>query len=150
MDSPLTPRYGCHVASEREDEVREDHDIDEQAREEQTSDDGPPADLDAMGRDKRRSVVGGQYGATVRKQLTVYGIFIAVVAVLIIGGLTVVSSIDNRERELVDTAPWTSAEANQEEPRDLDFLENGPCDTIPREDIDQAPGPDDTVPGDCD
>ena len=151
MVSPPTPRYGCRVASDREDEVREDQDIDEQAREEETSSEsGPPADLDAMGRDKRRGVVGGQYGATLRKQLTVYGIFLAVVAVIIIGGLTVVSSIDNRERELVDTAPWTEASASQEEPRDLDFLANGKCDTSPVEDIDKAPGPDDALAGECD
>jgi hypothetical protein len=151
VDSPLTPRYGCPVASDREDEVREDQDIDEQAREEETSSDSePPSDLDAMGRDKRRGVVGGQYGATKKKQLTVYGIFIAVMAVLIIGGLTIVSSIDNRERELVDTAPWTEASASQDAPRDLDFLENGPCDTIPVEDIGAAPGPDDEAAAECD
>jgi hypothetical protein len=136
------------VASEREDEVREDRDIDERARAEETSD--TPSDLDAMGQDKRRTVVGGQYGATVRKQLTVYGIFIAVVALLIIGGLTVVSSIDGRDRELVDTGPWTEAEASQEAPRDLDFIANGPCDTIDEQDIDQAPDPDESAaPEDC-
>lgn len=139
------------MANEREDEVREDDDIDEQAREEQTSSEQEtPSDVDAMGRDKRRGVVGGQYGATVRKQLTVYGIFIAILAVLVIGGLTVVSSVDNRERELVDTAPWTEADASQEAPRDLDFLANGKCDTIPIDEINQAPGPDDALAGECD
>lgn len=138
------------MARDREDEVREDDDFDEQAREEQTSSgQDTPSDVDAMGRDKRRGVVGGQYGATARKQLTVYGIFIAVMAVLVIGGLTVVSSIDNRDRPLEDTAPWTEAEASQEAPRDLDFLENGPCDTIPADEIDQAPGPDDATAEEC-
>ena len=138
------------MASEREDEVREDQDIDERAREEETSSEtGPPGDLDAMGRDKRRGVVGGQYGATLRKQLTIYGIFVAVVVLLVVGGLTVVSSIDNRERELVDTGPWTEATATQREPRDLDFIRNGPCNTIPRENIGKAPGPDDTISEEC-
>lgn len=132
------------MASEREDEVREDRDIDERARTEETS--GTPSDLDAMGQDKRRTVVGGQYGATVRKQLTVYGIFLAVLALLIIGGLTVVSSIDNRERELVDTAPWTEADASQEAPRDLDFIANGPCENIDVENIGEAPDPNSVAP----
>ena len=34
---------------------------------------------DAMGNDKRRQVIGGQYGATVRKRLIVYGVAIAVI-----------------------------------------------------------------------
>lgn len=100
--------------------------------------DSPPTDLDAMGQDKRRQVVGRQYGATVRKQLTVYGIFLAVVAVVVIAFLTVVSSIDNRDMPLEDTAPWTAAEASQEPPRDVDFQRNGPQDTIPEDEIGRA------------
>ena len=134
------------MASEREDEVREGRTDDERAREEETSATGTPSDRDAMGQDKRRTVVGGQYGATVRKQLTVYGIFLAVVGLLIIGGLTVVSSIDNRERELVDTGPWTEASASQEEPRDLDFIANGPCNNIKLENVGKAPDPDSIAP----
>lgn len=97
--------------------------------------------VDAMGRDKRRTVIGGQYGATVRKQLAVYGIFVAVVAVLVIGSLTVVSSIDNREMPLEDTAPWTQAGADQQLPRDVDFPANGPDNTIPADEIGKAVPP---------
>ena len=75
--------------------------------------DGSSNDLDLMGNDKRRTVVGEQYGATVRKQLTVYGIFLAVSVGLVIAFLTVVSSIDNAEIALEDTAPWTQASAEQ-------------------------------------
>lgn len=103
------------------------------------------SDVDAMGRDKRRQVVGGQYGATVRKQLTVYGVFVAVTVVLVIVFLTVVSNIDNRERPLEDTAPWTEATATQEPPRDVDFPRNGPEDTIPREQIGEAVPPADSA-----
>jgi hypothetical protein len=81
---------------------------------------------DAMGNDKRRQVIGQQYGATVRKRLLVYG---AVVGVIIVGAivfLTVVSNYDNRDRKLVDTAPWTNADASQDAPRDVDFKANGP------------------------
>lgn len=83
-------------------------------------------DLDAMGNDKRRQVIGQQYGATVRKRLLVYGAFVAVVVVAVIVFLTVVDSYDNREIELKDTAPWTEAGATQAAPRDVDFKANGP------------------------
>ena len=98
-------------------------------------------DVDAMGLDRRRAVVGQQYGATVRKQLLVYGIFLAVVVGLGILFLTVVSNVDNKEIPLEDTAPWTAANASQEAPRDVDFPRNGPQDTIPVDEIGKAPLP---------
>lgn len=92
-------------------------------------------DVDAMGNDKRRTVVGGQYGATIRKRLFVYGAFLAVAVGIVIAFLTVVTSIDQKEIPLTDTAPWTEAAASQAAPRDVDFKENGPTDTIPSEAI---------------
>jgi hypothetical protein len=97
-----------------------------------------PSDVDSMGLDKRRQVVGRQYGASVQKQLTVYGVFIAIVIVIVIGFLTVVSGVDNRDIPLEDTAPWTAATATQEAPRDVDFQRNGPQDTIPENEIGKA------------
>ena len=97
-----------------------------------------PSELDAMGTEKRRSVVGKQYGATVRKQVTVYGIFLAVAAALVIAFLTVVSSVDNADIALEDTGPWTEAAASQDAPRDVDFPCNGPDNTIPRDEIGRA------------
>lgn len=94
-----------------------------------------PSEVDAMGLEKRRTVVGGQYGATVRKQLTVYGIFLAVMVAVVIGFLTVVGGIDNRDIALEDTGPWTQAAASQDAPRDIDFQRNGPEDTIPADKI---------------
>src|SRR5690348_16359831 len=79
-----------------------------------------------MGNDKRRQVIGQQYGATVRKRLLVYGVFVAVVVVLIIAFLTVVNGYDNRDIQMKDTAPWTRAGATAEAPRDVDFKANGP------------------------
>lgn len=121
--------------------------MEESAKERASEDDVPPEDAeppgeqDAMGNDKRRQVVGEQYGASPKKQLTVYGIFIAVVAALTIGFLTIVSGIDNREVPLEDTAPWTAANAVQTAPRDVDFPRNGPQDTIPEDEIGEAPTP---------
>ena len=82
-------------------------------------------DLDAMGNDKRRAVIGQQYGATVRKRLLVYGAVVGVIAVLVIVFLTVVTGYDNRDQPLKDTAPWATAD-NTDPPRDVDFKANGP------------------------
>ena len=92
------------------------------------------ADSDAMGNDKRRTVVGQQYGATVRKRLIVYGAAVGVIVLIIIAFLTVVRSLDEREVALKDTAPWTQA-SEQNPPRDVDFKANGPTDTIPEDEI---------------
>ena len=91
----------------------------------------PPAadgrsDVDAMGNDKRREVIGKQYGATVRKRLLVYGAVVGVIVLGVIVFLTVVSGYDNRDISLEDTAPWTSADASQDPPRPIDFKANGP------------------------
>jgi hypothetical protein len=93
------------------------------------------SELDAMGNDKRRQVIGGQYGATVRKRLLVYGVAVAVIVGAVILSLTVVSSVDNKDIPLKDTAPWTADDATPEPPRDVDFARNGPKDTIPNDDI---------------
>lgn len=93
------------------------------------------SDKDAMGNDKRRQVIGGQYGATVRKRLVIYGIAVAVIVGVVILSLTVVSNVDNKEIPLEATAPWAAADAIPEAPRDVDFNRNGPLDTIPNSDI---------------
>jgi len=93
------------------------------------------SDVDAMGNDKRRVVIGGQYGATVQKKLLVYGVVLAVMVGIVVAFLTVVTGIDNKEIALKDTAPWTEAEGAQVAPRDVDYKANGPNDTIPVEEI---------------
>jgi hypothetical protein len=93
------------------------------------------SDVDAMGEDKRRSVVGGQYGATVRKRVLVYGAALAVMVGIVVAFLTVVTGVDNKEIALKDTAPWTKEGGAEVPPRDIDFKANGPNDTIPVEEI---------------
>jgi hypothetical protein len=136
----MSPRYGALVADE-ESQQPEHWEGEENIPGAAERHEHQPSDVDAMGKDKRRQVVGGQYGATLRKQLTVYGIFVAIVVVGVIAFLTVVSSIDNREMPLENTAPWTEATATQEPPRDIDFPRNGPEDTIPRDELGQAVPP---------
>lgn len=111
---------------ERHDE--ESTDVDERHDEEST-------DVDAMGNDKRRVVVGGQYGATMQKKLLVYGVVLAVMVGIVVAFLTVVTGVDNKEIALKDTAPWTEEGASQEAPRDVDYKANGPNDTIPVDEI---------------
>lgn len=127
-------------------EERDQHEDREQLPENEERGPEQPSETDAMGRDKRRSVVGGQYGATVRKQLTVYGIFLAVTAAILIAGFTVVKNIDNAEIPLEDTGPWTEATAAQSAPRDVDFPRNGPDNTIPRDEIAKAAPASDSDP----
>src|SRR5438477_2490301 len=78
---PTAPSLGPNTVIEREP-------VEERlARHEQS-------DVDAMGNDQRRSVVGHSYGPSKTRQLLLYGIFLAVVAVLVIGGKLLVDALD--------------------------------------------------------
>lgn len=79
------------------------------------------SDLDAMGLDKRRGVVGKKYGASFAKQATVYGAFLAVVVALAIGGKLAADELDQGPEVDEDKAPWSQAEAEQRPPGDIDF-----------------------------
>src|SRR3954468_11505354 len=52
------------------------------------------SDVDAMGHDKRRSVVGNSYGPSKARQLVLYGIFLVVVVALVIGGKLLIDAAD--------------------------------------------------------
>ncbi|HSI79665.1 MAG TPA: hypothetical protein VK919_03335 [Solirubrobacterales bacterium] len=82
-------------------------------------------DLDALGLDKRRTVVGGSYSPSFARQAGIYGAFLAVVAVLVVGAILAVGALDKpRERETA-TAPWAQPASEQLSPRPLDFPRNG-------------------------
>ncbi len=68
---------------------------------------------DAMGLDKRRSVVGGQYSASLAKQLTVYGVAFAVGVALFIGAVLLVGELDKAPETYPDEAPWSQSDAAQ-------------------------------------
>jgi hypothetical protein len=91
---------------------------------------GDEPDLDAMGNDKRRAVIGQQYGASARKRLIVYGVAVGVMVLVVVAFATVVSSVDNRDIAVENTAPWAQAGVRQEPPRDVDFSRNGPDDSV--------------------
>jgi hypothetical protein len=80
------------------------------------------SDLDAMGLDKRREVVGKSYAPSFGRQATMYGIFLAVLAVLVFGGKLLADKLDEPPDQVEDRAVWTG---NDEPPAPIDFRPNG-------------------------
>ncbi len=83
------------------------------------------SDVDAMGLDKRREVIGGRYSPSKGRQAAMYGIFIAVVAALAIGFVLAVNAFDQPPETYEDLAPWAQEEAPQVEPPPIDFPRSG-------------------------
>jgi hypothetical protein len=73
-----------------------------------------PSDVDAMGQDKRRQVVGHSYGPSKRSQL-IFFVLVAVIAVVIIGGwMAAVAAFDTTPDEFPDRAPWSKTAGTPE------------------------------------
>jgi hypothetical protein len=71
-----------------------------------------PSDVDAMGQDKRRKVVGHSYGPSKRSQIMFF-VAVATVAVVIVGGwLVLVGLFDKPPTHFKDSAPWSTTPAN--------------------------------------
>jgi hypothetical protein len=71
-----------------------------------------PSDVDAMGQDKRRPVVGHAYGPSKKTQLVFFAA-VAVVLVVVVGGwLALVSAFDTPPENAPDKAPWSKAAAD--------------------------------------
>lgn len=77
------------------------------------------SDVDAMGLDKRRGVVGKRVGASPAKQLAFYAGALGIIAVLAIGAILLASELDQPPDTIAVQAPW--AEGSQETPDPLDF-----------------------------
>jgi hypothetical protein len=73
--------------------------------------------VDAMGQDKRRSVIGKSYAASTARQLAYYGIFVAFVILLYIGGRIAVDQLDKAPKTNPDQAPWSKADSPQTPPQ---------------------------------
>ena len=84
------------------------------------------SDVDAMGFDKRREVVGKSYGPSFGRQATMYGIFLAVLAALVFGGKLLADELDQPPAEVEDEAVWTG---NEIPPSDIDFRASGDVST---------------------
>jgi hypothetical protein len=68
-----------------------------------------PSDVDAMGEDKRRQVVGHSYGPSKRSQIMFFVAVGAVLVVIVGGWLTLVSAFDKPPTHFSDSAPWSKA-----------------------------------------
>src|SRR5512133_1214762 len=72
-----------------------------------------PADVDAMGQDKHRKVVGQRHGVSRGRSLVYHGVFV----VLLVGGYlglrAAVEQLDKAPAHSPDKAPWSKAGAPQ-------------------------------------
>jgi hypothetical protein len=81
------------------------------------------SDVDAMGQDKRRQVVGHAYGPSRRSQI-IFFVAVGAILVVIIGGWTLaVAAFDQPPDSNPDEAPWSAADAPQIPALDP----SGPC-----------------------
>jgi hypothetical protein len=71
-----------------------------------------PSDVDAMGRDKRREVVGHSYGPSARSQIMFFVAVGAVVVVIVGGWLGLVALFDKPPTHYKDAAPWSATAAS--------------------------------------
>jgi hypothetical protein len=72
---------------------------------------------DAMGRDKRRQVVGHSYGPSKARQLAYYGIFVAFVVLAYIGARIAIDELDKAPKNNPDQAPWSKPDSPQTPPQ---------------------------------
>jgi hypothetical protein len=70
-----------------------------------------------MGKDKRRQVIGHAYALTRARQLTYYGIFVAVVVALFFGARFAVDELDKAPEKIENQAPWSKQGAPQIPPQ---------------------------------
>jgi hypothetical protein len=71
-----------------------------------------PSDVDAMGQDKRREVVGHSYGPSARSQIMFFVAVGAAVVIVVGGWLALVSVFDKPPTHFKDSAPWSTKPAN--------------------------------------
>ncbi len=88
--------------------------------------------VDAMGQDKHRQVVGQSYGPSKARQFALYGVFVAIVIALFIGGKIAVDHFDQAPSHNKDQAPWSASNAKQHTPqRFVDVQSNKPANAKP-------------------
>ncbi len=78
------------------------------------------SEVDAMGKDKRRAVVGQTYGPTKTRQLALYGLFLAVLAVVVVGGIILIGKLDTGVgKHVPNSAPWSKPGVQQTQPKPI-------------------------------
>ena len=76
----------------------------------ESEDESKFSETDAMGQDKRRTIIGQGYGPSRGRQLLYYGIFIAVIVAVFIGGKIAIDELDKAPAHDTDQAPWTGTQ----------------------------------------
>lgn len=76
-----------------------------------------PLERRCDGEGKRRQVIGHAYAPTRGRQLTHYGIFIAVVLALFFGARFAVDELDKAPEKIENQAPWSKQGAPQIPPQ---------------------------------
>jgi hypothetical protein len=71
-----------------------------------------PSEVDAMGQDKRRAVVGQAYGPSFRRQLMFFVVVGAVLFIIIGGWLGLVALFDTPPNHFKDASPWSQTPTN--------------------------------------
>jgi hypothetical protein len=77
------------------------------------------SDTDAMGKEKKRKVVGGRYGPTRARVFATFATFFAVVAAIAVGFYFLAKELDQAPKENPDEAPWSAEGVDQKRPRPL-------------------------------
>jgi hypothetical protein len=75
-----------------------------------------PSTVDAMGKDKRRVVIGESYGPSRMSQFKVLGGILAATAILVIGFVLLANNSDNNPKTESGDAPWAQPGVKQQDP----------------------------------
>lgn len=70
------------------------------------------SDVDAMGLDKRRGVVGQSYGPSFAKQARLYGSVLLVAIAVVVGFVLLAGKLDQPPDTIQAKAPWTGTKAD--------------------------------------
>jgi hypothetical protein len=77
------------------------------------------SDVDAMGRDKRRQIVGGTYGPTKTRLIVTFTATIAVIGGIGAGLYLLAKNADQPPEQISREAPWAESDAPQNRPAKL-------------------------------
>jgi len=72
------------------------------------------SDTDAMGRDKRRGVIGEAVGPSRLRVIMTFVVFFAIVGVVFVGLLFLVNQVDQPPDTVTAEAPWSAPDVEQE------------------------------------
>jgi hypothetical protein len=73
------------------------------------------SETDAMGHEKRRAVVGQGYGPSRGRQLLYYGLFIAFLIAVYLGGKLAIDELDKAPKHNPAAAPWAKPGQQQQQ-----------------------------------